>query len=380
MLENVRVLDLSRLLPGPFASMVLADLGARVDKLEDRKAGDYLRVMPPSADDGMNAVFHDLNRGKRSAVLDLKNEAGRAAFLRLVASYDVLLESFRPGVMERLGLGWETLHEANPKLIYCAITGYGQDGPAAQRAGHDLNYLARAGVLGFTGPAGGPPQVPGVQVADIGGGALYAVIGILGALHERAQTGKGRFVDVSMCEGALTFAMFGYGAHAGGMNPGRGHDVLMGGIAPYGTYATKDGKYMALAALEPKFWTAFCAGVGIKADLQALAPGAHQEKHKAALVEVFASKTRDEWIAFADEHDCCLEPVWTPQEAQQDPQHVARGVFQKGAGFLQTRTPVAEAREGDAPKKGAHTAEVFADAGFSPDEIEALKQAGATSY
>ena len=364
-------------MPGPFASMVLADLGARVDKLEDRKAGDYMRVMPPSADDGMNAVFHDLNRGKRSAVLDLKNEAGRAAFLRLIGSYDILLETFRPGVLARLGLGWDVLHRANPRLIACAISGYGQDGPAAQRAGHDLNYLARAGVLGFTGPADGPPQVPGVQVADIGGGALYAVIGILAALHERAQTGKGRFVDVSMCEGALSFAMFGYGTRMGGMDPGRGHDVLMGGIAPYQTYATKDGKHMALAALEPKFWIAFCTGVGIKADLHALAPGPHQAKHKAQLSEIFAQKTREEWIAFSEKVDCCLEPVWTPEEAQQDAQHVARGVFRQGAGFVHTRTPVAPACDGAAPKKGEHTAEVLADAGFSADEIEALKQAGA---
>src|SRR5690606_18322213 len=200
-LEGIKVLDLSRLLPAPFCTMILRDLGAQVDKLEDTGLGDGARPTYPLTDDGMGAMFHWLNRGKRSIVLDLKSEAGRAAFLKLIPKYDVLVESNRTGVMDRLGLGYETLKQHNPGLIYCAITGYGQDGPLKDRAGHDLNYVSRGGVLGLTGPVGGPPQTPGVQVADIGGG-LFGAIGILAALQYRGRTGEGRFVDISMTEAA----------------------------------------------------------------------------------------------------------------------------------------------------------------------------------
>ncbi len=378
-LDGIRVLDLSRLLPGPFATRTLRDLGAVVDKLEDPRGGDYLRRMPPSAGDGMNSVFHDLNRGKRSVALDLKRPEGRDVFLRLIERYDVLVESFRPGVMDRLGVGWETLRRRHRGLVYCAITGYGQTGPLKDRAGHDLNYLARAGVLGLTGPADGPPQVPGVQAADIGG-ALYAVIGILAALHERRRTGEGRLVDVSMCEAALSLAPFGFGSFVGGMHADRGRDVLTGGIAAYQTYETRDGGFMALAALEPKFWTAFCQGVGLEPDLRALAPGPHQEGpegFKAKVAAIFRRKTRAEWIAFADATDCCLEPVLSPEETLADAQHRARGVFARGAGFVRTRTPVALAAQGEAPAQGEHTADVLREAGFTDEALEALRTSGA---
>jgi len=375
-LEGIRVLDLSRLLPGPFASMVLADLGASVDKLEDPKGGDYTRVMPPQHE-GMNTAFHLLNRGKRSLVLDLKKEEGRDAFRKLVPRYDVVLESFRPGVMARFGLGYEALKALHPGLVYCAITGYGQDGPLAQRAGHDLNYLARAGVLGFTGPKDAPPQVPGVQLADVGGGALYGVIGILAALQARATTGEGRFVDIAMCEGALSFGLFGFASRFGGLRFPRGEEILMGGIAPYRCYETSDGRHVSLASLEPKFWIAFCQGVGIQPDLQALAPGPHQARIGAELTKIFRSKTLAEWSAFADEVDCCLEPVLTPEEARSEPQHVARGVFVERAGLPHIRTPVAAPAEGPAPKQGADTNAILKDAGFDDEAIAALRDAGA---
>ena len=242
-LAGVRVLDLSRLLPGPFASLVLADLGARVDKIEDPGAGDYLRAMPPMRGD-TSSMFLALNRNKRSACLDLKMERGRAALLKLAARYDVLLEQFRPGVLDRLGLGHRTLLEANPRLIVCALTGYGQDGPLAQRAGHDLNYLARAGVLGMNGPAGAPPQVPGFQLADIGGG-LWCVAGILAALYRRnaaeasGGVGEGSVIDVSMLESSMSFAFSGFGQLFGGALAARGEGPLTGGLALYGTYGTQ---------------------------------------------------------------------------------------------------------------------------------------------
>ncbi len=203
-LSGLKVLDLSRLLPGPYATLVLADLGATVDKVEDPHGGDYIRQMPPLRDDE-SALYYGLNRNKRSLTLDLKSPEGREALKRLARSYDVLVESFRPGVMDKLGVGWSVLHEENPRLIYCAISGYGQTGPDRLKAGHDINYAARAGVLAYGGEAGGAPAFPGVQLGDIGGGSLFALVGILAALHERERTGQGRFVDVSMTDGAMAF-------------------------------------------------------------------------------------------------------------------------------------------------------------------------------
>lgn len=387
-LSGLRVLDLSRLLPGPFASMVLADLGARVDKVEDPQGGDYLRFMPPTVGgaDGhaaMNASFHLLNRGKRSVVLDLKKREGQEALLRLVPRYDVLIESFRPGVMDRLGLGYERLRAASPGLVYCAITGYGQDGPAAHRAGHDIGYIARAGVLGLTGPDAGPPQVPGVQMADIAGGGLFAVSGILAALHARARTGEGRLVDVSMCEGSVMLAAFGMmSALAGDLGHAHGRGPLNGGIAPFETYRTKDGRAMALGALEPKFWVAFCAGVGIAPSMDALMPGPHQVEWKARLADVFAQRTRAEWIEFSEKVDCCLEPVLAPEEVPGDPQHVARRMFVTadagGVPLAMPRTPIAsEVAAGAAPTQGRDTREVLREAGLGESEIDALIASGA---
>ncbi|MBX3259885.1 MAG: CoA transferase [Labilithrix sp.] len=385
-LAGTKVLDLSRLLPGPLASLVLADLGAQVDKIEDAAGGDYLRVMPPHASgagvEPTSSAFLALNRNKRSAVVDLKKPEARAMFLRLVASYDVLLEQFRPGVLDRLGLSHQALLESNPRLVVCALTGYGQTGPLARRAGHDLNYLARAGVLGFQGPADRPPAPPGFQLADVSGG-LYAVIGVMGALMERAVTGQGKLVDVAMIETALPFAIAGFGLAFGGQPPARGDEVLTGGIAPYQTYATKDGGAMALASLEPKFWIQFCAGIGRDVDMSDLVPGPHQAALKEHLAGVFAEKTREEWIAFADERDCCLEPVLTPDEARNDPHLAARNVFFELASpwgrIPQMRTPLTspDRVHTPPPRQGEHTDAVLRDAGFSDDEIAVLRAAGA---
>lgn len=385
-LSGVKVLDLSRLLPGPLASLVLADFGAQVDKIEDASGGDYLRVMPPycSAGDAepTSSVFLALNRNKRSAVIDLKKPEAKAAFLRLVRSYDVVLEQFRPGVLDRLGLSHETLLAENPRLIVCALTGYGQSGPLAHRAGHDLNYLARAGVLGFQGPEGAPPTLPGFQLADVSGG-LYAVIGIMGALMERARTGKGSIVDVAMIETAMPFAIAGFGLAFGGQTPARGGEVLTGGIAPYQTYATKDGGAMTLASIEPKFWMQFCAAIGRTPDMSDLAPGPHQAALKQTLREVFASKTREEWIAFSAELDCCLEPVLTTEEARKDPHLTARKMFfdlpSPWGSIPQLRTPLTsvDREHSPPPKQGEHTDAILREAGLSDDEIQKLRDAGA---
>jgi len=360
---------------------VLADLGAQVDKVEDTGAGDYLRLTPPQVE-GTSSTFLALNRGKRSVCLDLKKASAREALLRMVARYDVLFEQFRPGVLDRLGLGHATVTAANPRLVVCALTGYGQDGPLAQRAGHDLNYLARAGVLGMQGPGGAPPQVPGFQLADISGG-LWSVIGIVAALYERARTGQGRVVDVAMVEASMGFATAGFGPLFAGQPPVRGAEPLTGGLALYGTYATKDGKYVSLGALEPKFWQAFCRGAGVEADMSAVFPGPHQSALAATLRGVFASRTRAEWEAFGREHDCCVEPVLEPQELQHDEHLRARGMFfemdSPWGRIQQLRTPLAarEATYAPPPRQGEHTDAILREAGYDDAAIAAMRAEGA---
>jgi alpha-methylacyl-CoA racemase len=378
-LARTRILDLSRLLPGPFATLVLADLGATVDKIEDPAGGDYLRHMPPAVA-SESAAFQLLNRGKRSAVLDLKRAEGRAAFERLAASYDVLLEQFRPGVLDRLGLGHDTLRSKHPRLVICALTGYGQTGELASRAGHDINYLARGGLLGSQGPAGGPPQTPGFQVADVAGG-LWCVIAILAALAERERTGEGTVLDIAMTDGVLGFATPALAAALAGAGLPRGADILTGGIAPYGIYMSKDGHALALGALEPKFWQAFCSAAGIEPRTEALLPGAHQTQLKATVAAAFAQKTRDEWIAVASRADCCLEPVVSPEDLRADPFMQSRGMFFEiptPRGHVpQFRTPVTPRGvvPAPAPHLGEHTRDIFREAGFSDAEVDELLDA-----
>jgi alpha-methylacyl-CoA racemase len=385
-LSGVRVLDLSRLLPGPFASLVLADLGASVDKVEE-PGGDYVRHMPPQIEGGgrvadQSAYFLALNRGKRSIALDLKKKSAVSALLRMLPRYDVLLEQFRPGVLARLGLPNEVLREKNPRLIVCALTGYGQDGPLAQRAGHDIDYLARGGILGQQGPAGGPPQLPGFQLADVSGG-LWSVVAILAALAKREKTGEVAPLDVSMTEATMGFSILGMAAQLAGKDQVRGQEPLTGGIAAYHVYETKDGQAVALGALEPKFWMGFAIAVGLPADMSGMMPGPHQRELTDRVAAIFLSRTREEWELFSRQHDVCLEPVLAPSELTLDPHLAARQMFldvPSPWGVLrQLRLPVTPkgAAPGPPPTVGQHTDEILREAGFTDSEIASLRAEGA---
>jgi len=392
-LEGLKVLDLSRLLPGGFCSLLLADFGADVLKIEDTGMGDYVRWAPPhyeGADPSAgSALFLSLNRGKRSIRLNLKEEKGRQVLLALVREYDVLLESFRPGVMDRLGVGYERLRQENPGLVYCAISGYGQDGPYRDRAGHDMNYLGLMGVLGLTGESDGPPVQAAGQIADLGGGALMAAFGVLAALRERDGSGEGQLVDVSMADGALSWlAMVAARHFADGTVPRRGGLELAGAYACYRPYECSDG-WVSLGALEPKFWRAWCTGVGrddlIERQFDPPGSDAHAE-----VESIFADRTRDEWERFASEHDCCLEPILELDEALEselvcaremvvsiDQPGAERPVRLLGAPVKMSRTPADPHSPG--PALGQHTAEVLEALGYRAGEIAALEESGAVA-
>jgi crotonobetainyl-CoA:carnitine CoA-transferase CaiB-like acyl-CoA transferase len=378
-LHGVRVLDLTRLLPGPFLSMVLSDLGADVVKVEDPRLGDYLRPMPPQKH-GVSGRFLAVNRDKRSLALDLKAPRGRAAFLRLVQSADVVLESFRPGVMERLGVGYPTLRENNRKIILCSISGYGQTGPYRERAGHDLNYIGLAGVLAMTGPQGGAPIMPGTQIADLAGGGLWGAIGVLGALVGREKSGEGAWLDIAMTEGSLALMAAELGNLDCGAHPTRGCETLNGGLACYGVYATKDGRFLSVGALEPKFWLAFNQAIGRTGDFGEVAlPPEGQARVRAEVQAILLTKTQAEWAAIFATADACCEPILELDELEAHPQHQARQMFfeakHERAGMVrQVRTPIGEPRAGSlGPSLGQHSDQVLGEYGFSAAEIAALR-------
>lgn len=382
-LAGIRVLDLSRLLPGGYCTLLLADMGADVVKVEEPGRGDYIRFTPPMHGDESGA-HRALNRGKRSITLNLKAPGGPEVLTRLVEGTDVLVESFRPGVMERLGVGYPALSERNPRLVYCAITGYGQDGPYRDRAGHDLNYLGFAGAASITGPRGGPPVVAGVQIGDLGGGGMSGAVGTLAALYDRERTGRGRFVDASMMDGAFSWLSIHLGAFLlSGEVPQPSAMTLSGAHPCYRIYRAGDGKYLTVGALEPQFWRALCEALGVP-ELIHRQYGSVEEGDEVAarLQAVFDTKSRDEWVAELAEIPACVGPVNDFAEAVRDPQVLARGLIADaggrpvGPGSPVRFDPPAGAATRPAPGMGEHTDEVLAERGFGADEIADLRRRG----
>ncbi|HEV8146013.1 MAG TPA: CoA transferase [Bryobacteraceae bacterium] len=347
-LEGIRVIDLTRLLPGAVATQWLADFGAEVIKVEQPGLGDYARHKFTA--DGENPIFALTNRGKKSVTIDLKDSGGRDALLKLAENADVLIEGFRPGVMERLGVGYEALRERNPRLIYAALTGYGASGKFADLAGHDINYLALSGVLDLMGERDGPPSLAGMQIADLAGGSMQAVIGILLALQARERTGKGQRVDVSMFAGSAALMPVPLAALEEGHASERGNEMLCGRYACYHVYAAAAGSYVAVGALEPKFWENLCRALD-RADLIAdqYAPEPRQSELKRALAEKFLNVTAEQWFEKLGSRDCCVTPVRNVKDARQD--------YPADPIPLLSETP--GRAQGRAPKLGEHNPELL---------------------
>jgi alpha-methylacyl-CoA racemase len=383
-LAGLRVLDLTRLLPGPVATLHLADLGADVVKIEDTGAGDYARTLGVGAAPGEDSYFFRIaNRNKRGLRLDLKRPQGVEAFLRLARAADVIVEGFRPGVVDRLGIGYDAVKAINARIVYCAITGYGQDGPWRERAGHDINYVATAGVLDQIGIAGGPPALPNFQIGDLLGGAMTAVAGILAAVLAARATGEGRYVDVSMTDAVFAHA---YSALLATLVHGRpqprGEDQLFGALPGYGVYRTRDGRHLAVGALEPKFWELFCAALG-RPDLT---PHGYVDGDKAGWVRgeleaIFAAQPLAHWERVFAGVDCGVTPVLAMDEALDHPQLRARAMVVEDRGLKQFAPPFKLsgfefAVRRPAPAVGADSDAVLREAGYADAEIARLRAEG----
>jgi crotonobetainyl-CoA:carnitine CoA-transferase CaiB-like acyl-CoA transferase len=385
-LHGIRVLDLTRLLPGPVATLHLADLGADIIKIEDTGAGDYARVMG-HVRDGMTDMFRMVNRNKRALALNLKHPRGRDIFLELARGADVIVEGFRPGVVNRLGIDYAAAAAINPRIVYCAISGYGQTGPYRERAGHDINYIGYAGVGDQIGAAGGPPVLANFQIADLLGGSLTPVMGILAAVIDAKTSGLGRYVDVAMTDAVLAHAVISLtGVTTNGAASGRGSDRLSGGLPCYNVYRTQDDRYLAVGALEKKFWETLCDTVQ-RPDLKTshIVFGEEAQAAKDALATIFATKPQQEWAKIFADADCCVSPILPMQEAIANEQLRARGMIVNASTATGSVTQFAPplqmsefefAVERQAPRQGEHSDEILREAGYSSEDIAQFRSAG----
>lgn len=385
-LDGVRVLDFSRLLPFNYATLLLADMGAEVLKIEEPILGDYMRWAPPILKKE-NAVFLMLNRNKKSMKLNLKAEKGREIVRKLVEKYDVVFETFRPGVMEKLGLGYNNLKKINPKLIYCSTTGYGQDGPYVDKPGHDINYISIAGILGVTGRHTGAPVIPGIPIADMSSG-VFSALAIVSALLARERTGKGQYIDVSMTDTVLTFNVLHIGTHISGYSLGEeGTLSTLGESAYYNVYETKDREFLSFGNIEGKFWANFCKVIG-REDLigKQFVSKKEEKKVLSEVREIMRTKTRDEWLKLMEDQDICVTPVYSVGEVIQDPQLRHRKMFTEVEHPVEGKTlhvafPLKFSETPatirmPAPLFGQHTNEVLKELGYNEEEIKSLEKEG----
>jgi crotonobetainyl-CoA:carnitine CoA-transferase CaiB-like acyl-CoA transferase len=396
-LEGITVLDLTRLAPGPYCTMILADLGAEVIKIEEpgaptgrraaQAAGLPMTASPPGGVD-RHAPHWALNRNKKTMGLNLKHDEARHIFYQLAERADVVVEEFRPGVAKRLGIDYDTLSARNPRLIYCAITGYGQTGPYKDLVGHDINYIATTGCLGMIGEKGGPPVIPHNLIADFAGGGMQGAIGILAALMARQRTGRGQFVDIAMADGVYSLLVSHLSTYfANGMVPRRGEGMLDGAAPYYNIYETKDGKWLSIGSIEPWFYANLCKALGREDFLpHAFAGGGKRQEIKQAFGEIFKTKTRDEWFALLTQNDICVAKVYDLDETSGDPHLRARDMIvevehpeagqvkQVGIAVKLSATP-GQIRFLAAPL-GAHTEEILSGLSYTPEKIAALRTAG----
>lgn len=372
-LSGIRVMDLSRLLPGGICTFLLCKLGAEVIKIEDTEQGDYIRYIPPLKD-GKSIYFLFLNRGKKSVKLNLKEEKGKEIFYKLAKISDVILEGFRPGVVQKLEIDYEVIKNINPKIIYCSLSGYGQSGPYKERSGHDINYISLAGILNLSGKED-KCFIPPVQIADISGG-IFAAFSIVSALLKKEKMGIGEYIDVSMLDTSIIFLMMIFAKYFADREIiNRGEFLLSGGFPCYNVYQTKDGRFISVGALEAKFWEKFCKAIEREELIyHQFAEGEEKEKIEKELQEIFKKKTLKEWIDFFKDKDCCCEPVLNIEEVISHPQIKERGIFLNTeinfpVKFSSFKSPSTLS----SPELGEHTEEVLKELGYRKEEIEELK-------
>jgi len=386
-LSNLKVLDFTTLLPGPYATMLMADMGADVVRVVSGSRPDLTAFIPPFiANTKIAAISAFLGRNKRCMALNLKDLRGVRIVHQLLAEYDIVIEQFRPGVMAKLGLDYDSLKEINPALIYCSISGYGQTGPFRDRAGHDINYLARSGMIAYSGTKESGPMLMGMQIADVASGSNHAVIGILAGVSHRHHTGEGQYIDISMTDGAIAFnAMVGASYLVSGRDPNQ-CDWLLNGGSLYDYYECSDGKYISVGSLEPHFFKAFCEAIGRPDLIPGTVSPPHVEKVKAEVRAIIKSKTRDEWTGIFKKVDACVEPVLTLAEALADPLVAARGMvvdvgITDGGIVRQVASPIKfshtqmEYRTIGAPA-GAHTREILHGLGYQDGDIDEFEKTG----